>query len=765
MSFPQVPIYKDGDDLDANNMNEPIRALTARTDYAKQRLDEILGADINASTMYSGSFEVGVAAGAPVFFNNTTNLHANASANITSEQVSNYQFAASSAYVLGIKNNTNHVVTSGKFVYSSLSNIPLATGEEYRSGPYYLSAEAGKITATPKGVAILLGNIHLEEGSYTFHISINVKDLWESHLHTEYILSNETAGVHSITGGIHVIDGYQDDAATADETTLLVKGNTDEEITLTVSGSDVTTAVLTVATEDYSIDVPIGNYYKWIPTGAGTLAVMLSPHNAGTAAITSGLAWTINKERCVGWRRHIESHDAVTTSANATDIYLIGTAVEGDITILATAANEVTVTVDGTGHNVVVANNTSVWVVDDLYIRVSNLEAFTAGQLWTVYFQDEGPGAKFVYNIEADSTFANNYPTTPTNNLTLDLNGVNLLSRKAGSVIGIYSAGFYGIYWYNNEEGKAPLPVDELEHNQRILRAYTTYTRVGDAGIVTSLRAGDSMVSLRKQGVDVPAGSPATGDLEIVADFNIQTNEGDESGYKVIKKIEGGKAFVGPVVENITSNNGTMSITNIDGSVNIDLASATGVKGTFDDSILLNARHTVDENGMFPYIELLPYMDTSDPETGVLYKMTVPYSLMGTYSLSMYLSVFGDTSTASTQSAPLDISVGILPDYYQGTGTIPTTPKSISDAEITNLNASPIMFTDYTAKDPFIYHNDPELTITPKVTTVPFAGRIGSFTLTRGDVVTIRIKRAVGGTYQGSLGILTSSWGLVKDGS
>jgi len=765
-SFPQVPSYKDNDILDANTLNDPIRALAARTDYNNKRIQEITSNDINASTQYAAVFKDDVGVGSPVYYEKDTQLHAQASANITSSQVRSYQFADSSAYVLGLRVGAGHVLTQGKYTYVDALSVPLATGEVLRPGPYYLAAEVGKITASPKGVAIFIGVIRQEGSSYVIHVNITIKDMWEAHLHEEYFLTESTAGTHTVESGTHHIQGYQDDAITGGTARLLVRGaSTAETVTVTVVGADITTATLTVTSDKdtESSSVSLLSYNRWVAVTRGTLEVMLVPASEGTAIITNGLVYTITPERCVGWRPHIETVFAtLSAGTNTSTVLLTGTAVPGSIVVEQSDTAEVTVTVANITYTVAVTANTNLPVVDGLFIRFTNYEAVTAGDAWEATFADEAPGAKFVYNIEADVTFSSNYPITPSNNLVLDLNGVNQLARGSYSETeGSYIAGFYGIYWYHDAEGKAPMPIDSAEHNQRILRAYTVYTRVGDAGIVTSIKTTSSLISLSKQGQPVPQGQAAVGDIEIKADLDLQTLEGNEPGYQVIKRIADGTAITGPVVEAITSNEDTITVTNIEGTVNIDITSSAGVKGVFDDSILLNARHSIDNHGMFPYVELLPYVSESDPDTGVLYKMVMPYTLSGEYSLSVYLTLFGSTGTSATQTAPVDITVGVLKDYYQGTGTIPQPVTPIEDADITEITANPVTFSNYTANDPFLYHNDPAIAAVANISQANFSGMFGNYALTRGDIVTVKVKRAVG-TYPGSVGILRAVWGLTK---
>lgn len=229
-SFPPVVGYRDSvDDLEEQDMNRPINALTQRTDWLRDRLDVISGdrpfesvrlVDIDLSTDDIPSLLDFV------YLEPDTAAFAPARAEAIPSAIEAYASASSASYSIGILvdvsgSDTGTVITYG---YLDLDGILLSelleTNEVFRDGPYYLStAEPGKMTAEARGPAIYLG-FFLEDktnpgyGDFAV-ITPQIKDIWQAHLHYNFALSSQPAGDNEATGttpsDIHYVRGIKPD--------------------------------------------------------------------------------------------------------------------------------------------------------------------------------------------------------------------------------------------------------------------------------------------------------------------------------------------------------------------------------------------------------------------------------------------------------------------------------------------------------------------------------------------------------------------------
>ena len=220
--FPSITAYKDGatEKVDATTLNVPINQLRERTDYLKNQVDELLG---------SGPFEAvrlnGIrlnpndipAVNSIVYIEPGTRYYSKALSDILVTPVYPYTLGTSGSYAVGMitsaTGTTGTVVLYGKV---NLSTILLSTmlnaDEIFRDGPYYLSTtEPGKMTANPKGMAIFIGHFYASTSNAGYgdfaELAPQLKDLYEAHLHKQFVIASQPAG-SPITTGTEVEDTW-----------------------------------------------------------------------------------------------------------------------------------------------------------------------------------------------------------------------------------------------------------------------------------------------------------------------------------------------------------------------------------------------------------------------------------------------------------------------------------------------------------------------------------------------------------------------------
>lgn len=217
--FPSVTALKDGNSekVEASTFNLPLNQLRERTDYLKNELDKLVG---------SGPFESVRLSAVRLDPNNlparntvvcvepSTRYFVPAVSAILTSPVYPYSLATPGSYAVGlltsVAGNTGAVVLYGKVDLSTVVLTDLLdSGEVFRDGPYYLSTStAGRLTANPKGMAILIGYFYgsqLNPGYGDFAaLAPQLKDLYEAHLHKDFVLFDRPSGsmelVSPITG-------------------------------------------------------------------------------------------------------------------------------------------------------------------------------------------------------------------------------------------------------------------------------------------------------------------------------------------------------------------------------------------------------------------------------------------------------------------------------------------------------------------------------------------------------------------------------------
>jgi hypothetical protein len=387
-TYPPVVGYRDGeDDLDEQNMNRPINALTQRTDWLKDRLEVVAGdrpfesvrlTDIGLSTTDTPAVLDFV------YLEPDTGFFAPALAEAIPSAIGAYASASWSSYAIGIlvatgTSGTGTVVTYGHLDLTGVLLTSILEADEiFRDGPYYLStAQSGKMTAVPKGPAIYLGYF-LEDktnpgyGDWAL-LAPQVKDIWQAHLHYNFALDSQPAGDNEPTGtaptDIHYIrgikpDDYQPGGGSAGEPPyrMLVVGDWvgNGEVTYTVwvttTDDTLSGALVHWSTNDGSDDtggstgVRLPAYNIPIAIGSKGLSVVFEMGGAYTTYITSAdfnamvtiavaqveRQWTLDiPTRVTGWQqkwvRQLNSYTG-TTPTTETDVamYLFGRFVNPD---------------------------------------------------------------------------------------------------------------------------------------------------------------------------------------------------------------------------------------------------------------------------------------------------------------------------------------------------------------------------------------------------------------------------------------------------
>ena len=220
----QLKKFSDGDNLDAKTLNVPIGQLGDRTSYLYARLKELLASGKMSSVILTGvnlSTETGKEpdVGNVVYLDSETQRFAAAKA--TMSLYDDFK-AADSAFTVGIlqskSGNTGNVI-----VYGSLNLNPggapfmvadmIESGEEYRPGRYYLSAnEAGRLTANPNGPLIYVCTISGSAVAGGFDgmaiVSPQFLDIGTSHVHRTAVLTARPAGTTSTAGYLPINEEF-----------------------------------------------------------------------------------------------------------------------------------------------------------------------------------------------------------------------------------------------------------------------------------------------------------------------------------------------------------------------------------------------------------------------------------------------------------------------------------------------------------------------------------------------------------------------------
>ena len=213
--FPSVVPLQDGPNqpVAAETLNQPLNQLRERTDYLKNQLDQLLGTGpfeavrLNDAALDPNSAPV---INSFVYIAPGTRYFTMAKSSMLVSPAYPYSLAAASSYAVGmlisISGNTGTVVLYGKVDLSTiLLSTLLETNEVFRDGPYFLStSQAGRMTANPAGMAILVGCFYADPGNPGYgdfaELSPQLKDLYEAHLHRHWPLAGQPAGFAESSG-------------------------------------------------------------------------------------------------------------------------------------------------------------------------------------------------------------------------------------------------------------------------------------------------------------------------------------------------------------------------------------------------------------------------------------------------------------------------------------------------------------------------------------------------------------------------------------
>lgn len=217
-TWPAVIGVIDGEYLEEDVLNRSTRQLRERTDWLRQRIEEVLGVDgfqslrlVDVPLTINSEKEPEIRDF--VYLNPETKTYEKALASPEVLGTSVYELAKDEAYSVGIliskSSATGTVVIAGKLQLADSADWDLATlladSETFRPGPYYLSTHVpGKMTAEPKGPAVYLGYFvddvtNTGAGGYAV-LSPQYKDVGEAHVHRAFELASQPSGSQSVIG-------------------------------------------------------------------------------------------------------------------------------------------------------------------------------------------------------------------------------------------------------------------------------------------------------------------------------------------------------------------------------------------------------------------------------------------------------------------------------------------------------------------------------------------------------------------------------------
>lgn len=222
----QLKKFSNGENLDEKTLNIPIGQLGDRTSYLYARLKELLASGKMSSVVLTG-VNLSTETGKEPYVGNVVYLDVEtqrfAAAKATMSLYDDFK-AADSAFTVGILQSKSGS-TGNVIVYGSLNLNPggspfvvsdmIESGEEYRPGRYYLSAnESGKLTANPNGPLVYVCTISGGTVSGGFSgmaiVSPQFLDIGTSHVHRTAVLTARPAGTRSTAGYLPIVETFTD---------------------------------------------------------------------------------------------------------------------------------------------------------------------------------------------------------------------------------------------------------------------------------------------------------------------------------------------------------------------------------------------------------------------------------------------------------------------------------------------------------------------------------------------------------------------------
>lgn len=724
-NWPAVTRLSDGQNVDAATLNKPIEELAERTNYLYDKIRVFdrynpLAAVVVSDVKLDPSDTPALG---DVVYMDPDRLCRKALA--TSDLLDMFTASGSSfaVGVLSARSGLSGSITMFGRVGLAASSYDLAKmvedGETYRDGVYYLSGrQAGRITATPSGPRVLVGQFYRSTaasssgkipGDFAL-VHVEARDFAEAHVHRSYGLVGLPAGEQACTedapGGRHVFLGYSTDPL-ANESRgsdydavvaprLVFTGewllHDSHKYEFVLCGSEGRDAAIGVTDDDGNLVLRFGEnpgvYLYWKNEDTDAEGLIQFTAFKQPKALENGV--------------YVELRPDPSLEDGSTLVYSCPPDSE-DIDVRKWSQG---MTLPDAGRG---------W------------RDLTADEI--ARFENDGRRVpKFVYNCGFDASLQAFYPPVPLQSAALMMNGVELASNRFGDTYA-YSLEPDSVYWYDDGWDNAPWPVNYTtrgstvgDWEERRLVLHFTKATTTETGPVTSLAARKgSGLRIYRCGSDEESG---VGDLEIDFDPTGNVDDANLEGYKVVKAGKDGRLLTGPVVERIVAGSGIMvtrwgSSPQGQGTVVIS-AKSGGLQGPFEEVALQNAKQ--DLVGMFPYVRLLGWSSSesaSNTASAFILKFHVPYdNAAGVYRVHLSGSVFGLTSYTGGDAryAGLQLRYSILPDLNPvGDGTT-AAAANVQDDLVGNDGVRPLEIplvsrtgtagAEYTAFDPVFVHTD-----------------------------------------------------------
>ena len=331
-SWRDVSLYRDGDDVDASSLNAPIIDLASRTEYLKNEISGLVGAEPMSSVRFSAALsetdtpEIGDV----VRFDPSTRTFAKALASMSAFDA---HVGSDGCFAIGIlthieSQHVGTVVSSGVAAFPDGYDVnnSLEDGEEFRDGMYFLSStQPGKVTSVPTGPRVQVGVFTVSglesSGKCTAYICPQYGDAL-SHIHRSYRLSAMPCGTVSI--GENVSSGYgfasvrgyapdvvRDGSSTAAAPYLRIRGGWtsghSEAYTITLSNVQAFPCTLSWrSTSGSSGSGTVDGFFSPVEVENG-FSVELEPYSMNDlstvyAGSDSEIVWTLKLPDCgLGW--------------------------------------------------------------------------------------------------------------------------------------------------------------------------------------------------------------------------------------------------------------------------------------------------------------------------------------------------------------------------------------------------------------------------------------------------------------------------------
>lgn len=603
MGWPSVRGFVDGDNVNAEILNTPINQLVERTEYLLRELNNNDGTRVCLTGVeLADPFEEGSpSVGQVVYRVPGSFTFAIASATVGEGQ---WFYADQRAMAVGVvsrvEGKTATVVLYGLVDFGDdgidadgLIADPVGVRE---SGRYYLSAKKGKLTSSPNGPVIYVGDCALsEDGRRVMSILVNpqYRDTGESHVHRSFAIGSAPLG------------GYVVKSSGTDPRYLATGIMADG----VVPGAEVPKGI---------VIVPEGHW----TSNERHLAYTLSLQK--TSWSDCKLIWSSDGD-----------------GSGSADVAFDDSGVTGAVQVGTLGLSVRLVRIADTAPEDVGDDTT--WTLD-----MPN-----AARAWMNYDNGEEHGYRF--NLGMHPEMARYVPPVPANGASLSVDGVELRgsafgNRRRWEVMPAEDGSGPWLVWYGGEvkADSASAPFlwrgAGVKPGERDILLCVNRMRVGPDGFVTSLQpAPGSAVKVTSAQTGAAA---VQGALMIDLDISFATEAASVAGSQVVKQIRGNRFLTGPVVEKVIAGPG-LQVNRQQGVVTISSANAV-YAGDFETIALKNAKQDV-AGGVFPYTKLLGWTrGAQNVQTGFAAKFRVPdYLPYRDYNVIVSASVFGEKAVGA----------------------------------------------------------------------------------------------------------------------